>query len=267
MKNRLVVCYIINMLKYTKRTEDQLKHLMKSIKTLNEFYQVDNLYILFSYNGERIKEFYGVKNQLQNYLSETCTNIGNYNIIETDIQIIKDIKFPYENTNIAIIDKTKLLKFYIPEIINEANIWYLNNNIEFSEDFSDDLWYCIDKDTLFKVYEIAGNLELLYINCEKYKELNVLNEVIDFCNNSTNILSVDKHCLENLVVDRFKNNVAVDTRKTDKKNLNISAKSVDQFGISKFSLTRTFGFKKENSGKTQEQSEEEKKEVGANEEK
>ena len=242
MNKQFNVCFIISLINYNEHIQYYIDMLYKSLESLNKYYHVDNLYILMSRDNNKYDE---VSNIIKNNIKDICHNVSNVNIIDININDIK-IRYPKTNINCGRIDKTALIKFYIPKYVNVDNVFYFDCDILFYGNLLNNLWDSINDSILFKMYGIYGtyvgnlsekhksaicNSGIIYINCKLYNELNILDKVIEFYNKWVNQYFVDQTCFTVFATDYFKEKCIIHNNL--KYNINILLYNTDniKYGI------------------------------------
>lgn len=204
------VCYIVGGEDEYKK--DYIEMLNKSLKTLLMFYEVDNLYIIVN------------KNNIDTLHLDIDINFNNckqYYIKYTDIDITNNLKYPINNCNAGRINRTALLKFYIPDIVDCDDIFYFDCDVLFNNNLKDTLVENISDSCLFKMWdtEFGPNSGIFYLNCKLYKSLNVLKDVEKYYDD--NYLTcgyVDQSCFAHLL-DIYKDRIVLANNEGD--NINV----------------------------------------------
>lgn len=222
------VCYIISMLKETEHTLRYVDMFKKSVETLTTFYHVDNLFVLVSFNQDSKKACDSLIIKLSGDLEKTG-NVDNIWIKGVDIDIADNLKFPNNIHNAKRIDKTAMLKFFIPYKIEADDVWYFDCDLLFNGNLADTLWEGIKEDTLFKFYRHDNishiNSGLIYMNCKMYRDINVMKDVEIFYRSFTDSVYVDQGCFNFLTKWRNKDNIVIHESKGT--NVNILPKDMD----------------------------------------
>lgn len=204
------VCYIIGG-EYDHKN-DYIEMLNKSLKTLLMFYEVDNLYIIVN------------KNNIDNLqLDINFNNCKHYYIKYIDIDITSNIKYPINSCNAGRINRTALLKFYIPYIVECNDIFYFDCDILFINNLKNNLIENISDNCLIKMWdtEYGANSGIFYLNCKLYKLINVLKDVKKYYDD--NYLTsnyIDQSCFVHLL-DIYKDNIVLSKNEKDNININI----------------------------------------------
>lgn len=215
------VCYILSLINYNNHIQSYIDMLYKSLYSLNKYYHINNLYILISY--DELNQYSDILNEIKNNLNNICYNTDDLNIIDVNINLVK-LKYPINNSNKDRIDKTALLKFYIPKLVDVSNIFYFDCDIIFYGNIMHNLCKDITDKTLFKIYDTPTygvNSGIIYINCKLYNELNVINSCVNFYNNCNDIEYVDQSCFCYLVNFKYKEYSIIHSNIHNNININV----------------------------------------------
>ena len=198
------ICYI-----YNGKNDFYFSMLLKSIETL--LYHYDNINDLYIFFKDKTNDITQIENLIIKYNRSTKL-IVKY----VDYEDIVKIKYPCKNLNRDRIDKIGLFKFYIPYYVDCEEILYIDCDVFFKSNVTNDVLAKFNKDKhIFKIWN--GNSGVIYFNNILYKECNVLDEVIKYyeLNSDTPTITVDNQAFAWLsFYSKFKQNICKKSSKT-----------------------------------------------------
>lgn len=183
MKN-LNFCYIIN------ENKNFQEYLIKSLYSLVKYYKnIGTIYIISTTLFD---------NEYEILLNKICNNNCILNIKYVNKNIVDALKYPEYALNSKRIDKTALLKFYIPYLVDCNDIIYVDCDILFINNASKILFENITDQTLIKIYYTYSmpNSGIMYINCKSYRSnFDIFDFVINYYNTNNDKVFIDQSCI------------------------------------------------------------------------
>lgn len=186
--------------------------IQKSLETLIKFYDI-NLLIIF-YENENTRN---VLNERINELKDKYCNYFSSYFKYVDSKIASMILKPKCAINRGYLGNNTLIRFFLPYLLDCDNVYWVDNDILFNNNYSHELLNINPESTLMKCwagrYEQNGsiveepiNCGFMYINCKMWKNIpdimiNILKYYID---NHDTIKYMNQSCYTYLITEKYK---------------------------------------------------------------